>query len=221
MIPIDYTTAITNGESIESKLAEATKYTRAANRLRSIRTQLIKEKNLASQNKEPDKSYSVVIKRVTACLEQVVGEEDEAWKKVYASAEPHGENIEALARGVVLQAVSDYEQALSAGDRMGQSTLHEIERFADNGSNYFTNVDMTAVLERIRNTYPKYKAYAQANAKDIVEDTKSIRRKKGIFPQAKHRCPLCGGGLYMSGNVQHGKAKICCSNCYLYTWVVI
>lgn len=214
MIPINNSIADTDRESIEFRLSEATKYSRAVNRMRGIYATILDEKKV-----DPDTSLEIVREEVRSSISRLESLADIAWKDVYAHAEPRRENLEALAQGVILCAVNDYEQALSAETPDGEQKMADIERFAEKNAGSYSSIDLPAVLSRIRAIYPQYKSFAAEHGQEIHEDSKRIKKAKDNYTDyAKYRCPLCGGGLYTANGKVNGKYKVYCSNCYLWAW---
>lgn len=99
--------------------------------------------------------------------------------------------------------------------------MEEIMDFAKTYSGVLTNVDLVAVLERIKNTRNNVMLpYVAKNEKQILKDydlaKKSRKNKYELFRRFPHRCPVCGGAL-VPVYVKLKKSKIldeyCCNRC--------
>lgn len=113
-----------------------------------------------------------------------------------------------LANATIKQAVVDYEQALCHPGEMSSRTITEIEKFAENGAEVFTELDFAAILRRIKAAHREFNDLVSRELKTIHAERKS--KKKTI------RCPLCGGALYTRVNRDlRGYLTVACTGCDL------
>jgi len=198
------------------RVAKATAYERAVNRIKG----LINQMNREHRENEDDDSFEIVLYYLNVALPHCTAECDKAWREVYDKAEFGIGNLEKLNNAVMLQAAQDYETALCVDSEMQRGVAGDIERFAISGdSHQFSGVDFVTVLHRIREVVPEFQRIAREKGNEIVADTVWLKRKKDYkMENARHRCPLCGGGLYASGKPVGNTYKIKCSNCSLEGW---
>lgn len=106
-------------------------------------------------------------------------------------------------------------------ERSKEIHMEEIMDFAKTYTGIFTNVDLAAVLKRIKNTRNNVMLpYVAENEKQILKDynsfNKSRKNKYELFKHFPHRCPICGGALVpVYAKLKKSKApdEYCCIRC--------
>lgn len=214
-------------ESSEA-LAYATTLERVCNRLRGLITQVGMEqkkhkKEAFKTGERVDDSYEILLAYLTVALGHCGAMCDGAWEKVEGEISPSSEGLERLGNAVILQAVYDYEAALSRGSKFDHDTMKDIERFADSkDAEFFSGVNFAETLSRIKHIYPQFQKMVREYGAYIIADTMWIRRHTSngamVFKNAKYKCPLCGGGLYAYEKKVGGVQRIRCSGCNLEGW---
>lgn len=113
------------------------------------------------------------------------------------------------------------EKRVYVGERSKEIHMEEIMDFAKTYSGVLTNVDLVAVLERIKNTRNNVMLpYVAENEKQILKDydafKKSRKNKYELFKHFPHRCPVCGGALvpvYVKLKKSKALDEYCCTRC--------
>ena len=104
------------------------------------------------------------------------------------TTEKFGPGLQRLANAVLEKAAYDYEVALCEGFPDSEAEMRLIEKFAVQGAEMYTTLDFSEVLWRIRTVY---KDEWLPTAKKIVPELRDEKTR-----HFRHKCPLCGGGLY-------------------------
>lgn len=193
--------------------------------LREVQRRRRKADKEAREKGEPvDSSSGLVESYLSLCIGHCVKQCDKVWERVEKAIDPSDNGIERLNQAVMLQAVYDYETALSRDSDEDFDVVCEIEEFARSGDYHsFSGVDFAAVLSRIREAVPRFKELVAEHGAEIIENTRWIRRHRDThnmvnYQGAKYRCPLCGYGLYHYGKPTGGLYNIRCSGCNLEGW---
>lgn len=165
-------------------------------------------------HEEPDESYDLVYDELSKVRFRFRNFSDDLW----CGAERNGlfakESIEELLSAVVLRAANDYEMAVS-GEK-NEKEMQRIEQFAEEDASGFARIAFPKVLETIREAQPKFAKTARENFREIMAETEANRRKKKADNSGnKHRCPLCGGGLFTQSVRGTSDHMVCCTGCYL------
>jgi hypothetical protein len=139
---------------------------------------------------------------------------DEAFAKHKATAEIDNTGAENLANGILARWAMDYETALSTDD---EQALQELDFFAKKKAKLYTSLDGEDLIERIVSGHRRFKAKAHREIDDIIKVTDTFRRKRNAFSEKNnpHRCPLCGGGMYVKTKYKNNSYLVCCSGCDL------
>ena len=108
---------------------------------------------------------------------------------------------------IIKQATRDYETALCHNDYMEQKELEE-----------FLNPTLVNKVRRDRQEFIR-KAHEDFDEILIVTAyLRKIKRGKDI-EENPHRCPNCGGGMYVKKKVCNGRYIVGCSSCNLTEYV--
>ena len=163
---------------------------------------------------DSDASWGILIKE----LERLKGKYRHYSDELWAGAEKKGafqkDAIKDLLSAVVLRAANDYELAVSGEGNAEE--MSRIEWFAQNDATGFTGIFLPDVLKKIREAQPKFAQVARENIKEIVDESELNRKnRKADMSQNKHRCPLCGGGLFTQTRRGSAYQVVCCSGCSL------
>lgn len=178
----------------------------AAQRVAHARKAHLEE--IAATGEAFDESYDVAFQELTALKHRLGAKADEYWARMEACTEKFGPGLERLANAVLANAAYDYEAALCGGFPDSNAEMHLIEKFAEYGAEVYTTLNFMDVLDRIKRVYfdewlPK-----------VREVTAELRAE----PERKyrHKCPLCGGGLYFSKNRVSKGGAVRCTTCGLF-----
>jgi hypothetical protein len=204
--------------TVEELMAESMVLERATTMLTAMMQDMARRRNqneidAAAGENAPDKAYDVVIDLLRDGRRKLRIKSNELWKEAERKSELHEPAVEALANAVIQKAAEDYECAL-CGKGFAAEKIR-IEKFAEEGAEAYTKLDLDSVLARIRAAHPEFVKTARKNVEDIVADTKRIRdAHDDVRSKAKHRCPLCGGGLFAYGkNKNKNIVVIRCTGC--------
>ena len=130
------------------------------------------------------------------------------------------ESVEMLLVAIIEQAALDYEKAICNGDA---KECEKIERLARDGSLDFTKIRLRSILKKIREKRNEFDRRARRHLGEIAEDSERclrLPRDKWVdskYEDAKFRCPMCGGGMYIIK--QTWGRRVQCTGCNLFTWV--
>ena len=164
-------------------------------------------KKIAETNEEFDQAYDLAFQELRAVQNQLGAKADELWKQMEQTTEKFGPGLQRLANAVLEKAAYDYEVALCEGFSDSEAEMRLIEKFAVQGAEMYTTLDFSEVLWRIRTVY---KDEWLPTAKKIVPELREEKTR-----HFRHKCPLCGGGLYYV----HAKGQsdlIRCTSCGLF-----
>lgn len=205
---------------------ESLAYERAQTRVQEFISDLRRAKNADKTAAEkggvlPDKSYQIVIDAMFETLEALKARSDMLWDAAEKKADKYDAGFERLAQAVMESAAADYEAALGCPGEDAKSERKRIEKFAENGAERFTHLDFEEVLGRIRSEWPKFHSYVVENAAEIVADSRKSRRVEPHLRNARHRCPMCGGVLYVRGAPLGDLHTVRCTGCNFTAAVVV
>ena len=180
---------------------------------RALRDRNEAEDNARMENEPASTHYRLVVDGLTSMRDEFRAKSDLEWK-LHKQEEcvAFDEGILELGNAIVVSAIEDYEDAISSDEQGAISVRRAIKRFAKEDAGRLTTADVPAILSRIDSAYHRLQRYVDSNWKAIAEDTKHTKDHS----DSKHRCPFCGGGLYLSkGEVKRVK----CTFCRLYVTV--
>lgn len=187
-------------------------YERAKSRVEEMAQKVARERKahlmeIAVTGEEFDQSYDLAYQELQGISNQFGAKADELWKQMEQTTEKFGPGLERLANAVLAKAAYDYEAALCGGFPDSEAEIHLIEKFAVQGAEMYTTLDFSEVLFRIRTVY---KEEWLPTVKKIVPELREEKTRR-----FRHKCPLCGGGLYYV----HAKGQsdlIRCTSCGLF-----
>lgn len=187
-------------------------YERAKSRVEEMAQKVARERKahlmeIAVTGEEFDQSYDLAYQELQGISNQFGAKADELWKQMEQTTEKFGPGLERLANAVLAKAAYDYEAALCGGFPDSEAEIHLIEKFAVQGAEMYTTLDFSEVLFRIRTVY---KEEWLPTVKKIVPELREEKTR-----HFRHKCPLCGGGLYYV----HAKGQsdlIRCTSCGLF-----
>ncbi len=157
---------------------------------------------------DPDQSIDVVLDELRQAKINVSKKADEKWSEMGRCRARFSPGLERLANAVIVRAVEDYEETISSGKYTSEQI--SIEKFAEHGAERFTTLDLVSVLRQVRGVYSnKFIPLCEEIWEELLAEK---------APKFRHRCPLCGGGLYYAGR-KHGGDRVRCNNCALF-WLV-
>lgn len=205
---------------VKELVAESMMYERAISYIEPSLRALIRKKKRAEREAEvlggkADGAYDIAVKVFKATLDELRRECDGLWARAERDADYHAKAADRLCEAVVVQAAQDYEKALCSDDK---DILDGIEEFAQGDAERYTPLDLMDILQRIRKAQPLFAEKARSEFEEIIAETKELQ-KKGFIDYgtySTHRCPLCGGGMSVYGEVRDRLVTIRCSNCALY-----
>ena len=134
--------------------------------------------------------------------------ESDKWFALHkANTEVFDSALVELFIAVLRQATRDYERALCNGDTGEQKVL---EKFLNE-----------SLAKKVRRDRQEFIRKAHEDFDDILAVTVYLRKKKWSKDndENKHRCPNCGGGMYVKAKVVDGKYIVGCSGCDLREYV--
>lgn len=145
---------------------------------------------------------------------------DEAFEEHKRSAETYDDGLDNLANAIIERMALDFETAICNGD---DGTINEIRNFAEKKANKYTNLDIEDVLSRIVAYHERFKRKAHNEIDDIVKVTNAFRSKRHPFGEENnpHRCPLCGGGMYVKTKCKSNVYLVGCTGCNLTEVVTV
>lgn len=161
-----------------------------------------------------DKSWDVLISDLEKLKRKYRSYADELWNGAEKNGAFQPDAVQELLSAVVLRAANDYELAVSGEGNAEE--MARIEKFAEEDAGGFTKIYFPDVLKRIRECQPKFARIARENILEIMaESERSRRNHHADMSGNKHRCPLCGGGLYTQTKRGSPYQIVCCSGCSL------
>lgn len=203
----------------EDLVNKSLEYERAYGKVSELLLRVREQRNLDDRcsriaGDNPDTSWETLIGELERTKKKFRSYSDELW----AGAEKKGafqkDAIKDLLSAVVLRAANDYELAVSGEGNAEE--MSRIEWFAQNDATGFTGIFLPDVLKKIREAQPKFAQVAKENIKEIVDESELNRKnRKADMSQNKHRCPLCGGGLFTQTRRGSAYQVVCCSGCSL------
>ena len=203
----------------EDLVNKSLEYERAYGKVSDLLLRVREQRNLDDRcsrisGDDYDASWGILIKE----LERLKGKYRHYSDELWAGAEKKGafqkDAIKDLLSAVVLRAANDYELAVSGEGNAEE--MSRIEWFAQNDATGFTGIFLPDVLKKIREAQPKFAQVARENIKEIVDESELNRKnRKADMSQNKHRCPLCGGGLFTQTRRGSAYQVVCCSGCSL------
>ena len=164
-------------------------------------------KKIAETREDYDPAYDLAFQELRAVQDHLGAKADELWKQMEQATEKFGPGLQRLANAVLAKAAYDYEVALCGGFPDSDSEIMMIEKFANHGAEMYTTLDFSEVLWRVRTVY---KEEWLPTVKKIVPELREEKTR-----HFRHKCPLCGGGLYYV----HAKGQsdlIRCTSCGLF-----
>lgn len=164
-------------------------------------------KKIAETREDYDPAYDLAYQELHALCNRFGAKADELWTQMEQTTEKFGPGLQRLANAVLEKAAYDYEAALCGGFPDSEAEMRLIEKFAVQGAEMYTTLDFSEVLWRIRTVY---KEEWLPTVKKIVPELREEKTR-----HFRHKCPLCGGGLYYV----HAKGQsdlIRCTSCGLF-----
>jgi hypothetical protein len=125
-----------------------------------------------------------------------------------------------LKNAVIERFALDYETALCEKD---EGALCELDDFAKNKAHMYTRLDAEDIASRIVADHKRFKAKARAEIDGIIDITNRFRKKRHAFSEKNnpHRCPLCGGGMFIKSKMKSNVYLVGCTGCNLTEVVTI
>lgn len=204
---------------VQELVADSLAYERAITFIEPTLKALNAKKRRAERNADNiggavDSAYGIALKALKTTLDELRHECDRLWEAARADANYYAKAADRLCEAVIVQAAHDYETALSYNDT---DAMDSIEEFASQEAETYTQMDMLGILSRIRKGQAKFAEKARAEFDDIIVETQ-LFREQGIadFSIGKHKCPLCGGAMFVSGEVRDRLVTIRCTGCSLF-----
>lgn len=162
---------------------------------------------IAETGEDFDESYDLALSELRGIQIRLGARADELWAEMEATTEKFGPGLERLANAVLENAAYDYEVALCDGFPDSAAEMRLIELFAERGAEVYTTLDFGEVLGQIRRVYyEEWRPKVEKLVPELHEEPK---------PRYRHKCPLCGGGLYYV----HCKSEtdlVRCTTCGLF-----
>ncbi len=145
---------------------------------------------------------------------------DEYFLKSKKNEELDPKGIENLANAIIERMALDYETAICEKD---EGALNEIRNFAEKKANRYTDLNVDEILSRISSAHKRFKRKSHEEIVDIIEMTNKFRKSKYAFSEKNnpHRCPLCGGGMYVKSRLKSNSYLVGCTGCNLTEVVTI
>ena len=184
----------------------------------------IKDRSLSGRENYVDGRRDFSVKDALPYLEEAVAkcqaDADAEWALARRGVKPLAdkEPVYQLTSEAVKLAITDYEAAISGGvpdvlDPDSSKIAYEIEAFARDQT--FLDIDMPGILKQIRDVYrTKFWPEALDHAEDFIRVEYYRDHKKKIKKLPDHKCPFCGGKLWLDVRVG-GTYTICCTFCRL------
>lgn len=143
---------------------------------------------------------------------------DDAFLQHKATTDVCDDGIRNLANAVLEQAIHDYEVALCDNN---SSEIYRIEMFMYGDGRNFTMLDTGELIDKVKVSHKRFKTKAHDEFDEILVTTVQLR-DRGIWfgdRRNKHRCPLCGGGMFVKKKVSNGRYIVGCTTCELVEYV--
>lgn len=203
--------------TVEELMAQSMAYERAQARVGDAMNKLSRERNKAydecrETGETLDPSYDLALQAMKTAREELRRTGNRLWKQAEQTADIYPPAVENLANAVVERAVYDYEMALSgAGNALHRA---DVERFARDGAEAYTGIDLKQVLRKCREAYPIFAAMVREHGDEIIQETRRNREKHINLELNTYKCPMCGGALYAYGTApRDGLQRINCTGC--------
>ena len=202
---------------------ESMRYERASSECFNIMQRLRNDRAAAEEraresgDKEPD-FYGIIIEDIKA-IKKKYDDLSAQYYKMHKSDNPDLDDngIINLLSAIVKSWALDYETAISRGDAERMIYLRKEGK----------NLVKDTTVERIERKRKDFANTAHNRLFDIVEDTAKVAhdhtRTNGVAQNdryLKHRCPLCGGGMYAK-RIKPNTYLVKCTRCYLTDLVEI
>lgn len=145
---------------------------------------------------------------------------DDAFREHTLTTDMDEDGMMNLKNAVIERAALDYEAALCNGD---DGVMNELHNFAECKAHMYTDTDTEDIFQRIRERHKLFKDKAHDEIDGIVEMTKQFRKKRDAFSEKNnpHRCPLCGGGMYIRSKLKSNSYLVGCTWCNLSEVVTV
>ena len=145
---------------------------------------------------------------------------DDAFREHTKETDIDEDGMENLKNAVIERMALDYERAICNHDT---GAIHEINNFVEKKAHMYTNLDTGEILERIREKRKKFADKAHDEITGIIEMTEQFRKKRDAFSEKNnpHRCPLCGGGMYIRSKLKSNSYLVGCTGCNLTEVVTV
>ena len=101
--------------------------------------------------------------------------------------------------------------------------MNELHNFAERKAHMYTDADTEEILDRIRERHKLFKDKAHDEIGGISRITEQFRKKRDAFSEKNnpHRCPLCGGGMYIRSKLKSNSYLVGCTGCNLTEVVTV
>ena len=145
---------------------------------------------------------------------------DDAFREHTRTTDMDEDGMMNLKNAVIERAALDYEAALCQKD---EGAMNELHNFAERKAQMYTNADTEEILNRIRERYKLFKDKAHEEISGIIQMTEQFRKKRDAFSEKNnpHRCPLCGGGMYIRSKLKSNSYLVGCTGCNLTEVVTV
>ena len=168
-------------------------YERAKTRIEEAAQKVARDRKahlteIAETGEDFDESYDLALSELRGIQHQLGAKADEYWARMEKETEMFMPGLERLANAVLESAAYDYEVALCDGFPDSAAEMRLIEIFAERGAEVYTTLDFSEVLGQIRRVYhEEWRPKVEKLVPELHDEPK---------PRFRHKCPLCGGGLY-------------------------
>lgn len=145
---------------------------------------------------------------------------DDAFREHTLTTDMDEDGMMNLKNAIIERAALDYETALCEKD---EGAMNELHNFAERKAHMYTDADTEEILDRIRERHKLFKDKAHDEIDGIVEMTEQFRKKRDAFSEKNnpHRCPLCGGGMYIRSKLKSNSYLVGCTGCNLSEVVTV
>lgn len=164
--------------------------------------------SIAVSGEAYDPAFDVALNGLRGLQHEFGANADKLWAQMEEVTPKFGPGLERLANAVLAAAANDYEAALcDGGTKETLSEIYMIEKFAECGAEAYTTLNFMDVLDRIKLVYRKeWLPLAEKVWRELRDERK---------PMYRHKCPLCGGGLYYVHS--RGQSDLLrCTSCSLF-----
>ena len=180
-----------------------------------------KARKMALSNNEPEPAhYQLVIDALESVKRDFRKRSDEAFKQHCENADVDETGVENIYNAIIERMALDYETALCEEDNGMQN---EVKYFAQTLGHKYTDADTEDILSRIEAYHKRFKEKANENIDELIQITDQFRKSRNAFSERNnpHRCPLCGGGMYVKSKLKTNSYLVGCTSCNLTEVVTV